>query len=257
MIGRTILIPVICLLSAGSLALKAEVSDWNQISSETIDSTPVYMRFLGEGRSIVSGMSLYQADRYFHGGAGHCEPEHGALAISKREYDHEDHHEVHAVKEPLRWGPLMRLADEVALTEHKHLKGKEVKEIVPWLYYAAEIDPHNITAYTLSAYYLCDRLGKAKDAIVFLREGLANNPDSWELNAEMGRIYFEHVENYEAAVHYLIRARELIGSSPHDKFQERYVLSFLAESYDALGEGERARELKEQIGSLFPEEHEK
>ncbi|MCK4852570.1 MAG: tetratricopeptide repeat protein, partial [Candidatus Omnitrophica bacterium] len=88
--------------------------------------------------------------------------------------------------------------------------------------------------------------------VSFLREGLTNNPDSWKLNAELGRIYFKHLKKYESAIRFLTRARDLLQEAPHDRFEERYVLSFLAYSYEALGRADEALPLHRRIAQLFP-----
>ena len=218
--------------------------------------TPIFLRLLGEGKSFLSSLSLLQADLYFHRGVGHFFDEHeGGLAIVEREDVHA--HEEHLHKEDHhRAGPfnvLFRISEEIGLTEHVHLQGDQMKEIVPWLYYAAEIDPHNVLAITLTGFYLADRLDKVDEGIAFLRRGLMNNPDSWEINAELGRIYYEHRKNYEAAARFLSRARTLLEESQHDKFQERYVLSFLALSYEALGRKMDAMPLYRRLNELFPD----
>ncbi|MDP8299579.1 MAG: hypothetical protein P9L88_06735 [Candidatus Tantalella remota] len=218
---------------------------------------PVLVRFLGEGASIVSAMSVLQADRYFHGGAGHIEDEcRGILGPVGAETKEEDPGHMHYVKdaaETSRFNILFRMSDALRVTEHIHLQGDDIKEIVPWLYYAVELDPHNIQAYTLIGYYVCDRLGKVDQGIAFLRKGLKKNPDSWEINADLGQIYFKHVKDYEKAAVFLSRADELLKTTRHDKFQERYVLTLLAHSYVELGREADAQILYRRIKELFPD----
>jgi len=216
---------------------------------------PVILRFLGEGASIVSGMSVLQADRYFHGGAGHIEDEcRGILGPGEEKdgHDHDHHAEDHPEASP--FNVLFRMSDALRVTEHIHLEGNNIKEIVPWLYYAAELDPHNIQAYLLIGYWVGDRMGKVDEAITFLRKGLRDNPDSWEINAELGRLYFQRIKDYKTAAMYLTRAEKLLRKAPHDKFQERYVLSLLAYSYKALGQDDEALPLYKRLNELFPNE---
>ena len=54
---------------------------------------------------------------------------------------------------------------------------------------SAELDPQRIDTYTVAAYWLRD-LGKVNDAEQFLRQGLLNNPDSYELLFDLGRLYY-------------------------------------------------------------------
>jgi len=251
--NKHIFVILMCLALSSVLALRIDTYRQACASEQPTSDVPVFMRFLGEGRSLVSSLSILQADRYFHGGVGHFSGE--GCAVTERENitgeEHEGHegHEDHVLYSR---NILFRISQEIAATEHIHLHGDQIKEIIPWLYYAAEIDSQNIQAYTLTGYYLCDRLDKVDQAIDFLQEGLKKNPDSWEINAELGRIYFQHIKNHETAVQYLSNARELLQNVSYDKFQERYVLSFLAMSYEALEQNHDALPLYERLNNLFP-----
>ena len=216
----------------------------------------ILFRFLGETRSIISSLSILQADLYFHGGVGHFfeEHEHGfgvAETPKGAEVYKEPEIEPRPYISPYNVQPY--LSEEISVTEHVHLEGDQLKEIVPWLYYAAKTDPHNVLAYTLTGYYLTFKLDKTDEAIEFLREGIKNNPDSWQVYAEMGVIYFQKLEDYAKAVRYLETAKKLLDKSPHDKFQERYVLTFLAESYEDLGQKDKALPLYKRLHELFPD----
>lgn len=217
---------------------------------------PVAWQILGEARSIASNMSLLQADLYMHGGAGHFYEEHqGGMAVEEASADLEHEHGRASGPRPSPYNILFSISDAVQVTEHKHLRGAEIKELIPWLYYAARLDPDNVQAYSLTAFWLGDRLGRVDEAIAFLREGLTYNPSSWELNAEMGRIYCQHLKDYRSAERYLLKAKELMASAQHDKFQERYVLSWLAMAYEGLGRTPDAVTEYKKIQELFPKDH--
>ena len=89
---------------------------------------------------------------------------------------------------------------------HTHLdqqgeKG-DMRELLPWLKLAAEMDPHRVETYVVTAFWLRTELGRADEAEQFLREGLRANPKNPEMLFELGRIYREH--RHEAA-----RARQV------------------------------------------------
>jgi tetratricopeptide (TPR) repeat protein len=243
--------------------MASKIDTYNHAFSANLPThdIPIFLRFLGEGRSILSNISILQADLYFHGGAGHFHEEHkDGLAIGERgedhgEEEHEDEYEE-AYPEVSKYNILFRIAEKTKVTEHKHLKGDQLKEIMPWLYYSTEIDPHNVLAYTLAGYYLAERFNKVDEAIKVLRRGLKNNPDSWQINAEIGRIYYQDLKEYDSALMYLLRAKKLIDKTPHDKFEERYVLSFLALTYKELGQKEEFNSLHKRINELFPKAYE-
>jgi tetratricopeptide (TPR) repeat protein len=242
------------------------IDAYNQTSASVLPAhdMPFLLKLLGEGKAILSNLSLLQADLYFHGGVGHFHEEHKeGLAIGEREEGHEpgEHEHLHMHEEEHRkakiYNILLRVSEEIGVTEHIHLQKEDEKEIIPWLYYSAKIDPHNVLAYTLTSYWLADRFDKVDEAFSFLRKGLLNNPESWEINLELGRLYFMHRKNYEAATRYLTRAWFFMQRVPHDKFEERQVLSLLALSFEALDQPEKALSIYQRLDKLFPGAFEK
>src|SRR5437588_9986821 len=80
---------------------------------------------------------------------------------------------------PRDW--VERFGRHFMITEHTHLQGGNEREILPWLRVSAELDPHRIDTYTVASYWLRSSLGKVDEAEQFLREGLRQNPGSYEL----------------------------------------------------------------------------
>jgi tetratricopeptide (TPR) repeat protein len=74
-----------------------------------------------------------------------------------------------------------------------------VREILPWLELSAKLDPDNIQTYTVTAYWLRIRMHKDKEAEQVLREGLRNNPRSYEILFELGRLYSESYHDNDRA----------------------------------------------------------
>jgi tetratricopeptide (TPR) repeat protein len=67
----------------------------------------------------------------------------------------------------------------------------EVREILPWLRLAQELDPEEPLTYTVTAYWLRSKMGKIREAESVLREGLEHLPNHPALLFELGRIYFK------------------------------------------------------------------
>ncbi|MEJ0090667.1 MAG: hypothetical protein WDM80_13110 [Limisphaerales bacterium] len=67
----------------------------------------------------------------------------------------------------------------------------EVREILPWLKLSTELDPQNVQNYTVTAYWLRQRMHKADEANQVLLEGLRQNPGSCDILFELGRLYAE------------------------------------------------------------------
>ncbi|MBD3379780.1 MAG: hypothetical protein GF408_04890 [Candidatus Omnitrophica bacterium] len=217
---------------------------------------PYIVRLLGESRSIISSMMIAQADRYFHGGVGHMFPGHEEECPICSASQEEAHH----AGRPLSGSGgvpgkslLFRAAEEINVGEHRHLQGDEIKEMIPWLYYAFKLDPSNEQAYVLAGYYISSRLDRPEEGLKLLREGVKYNPGSWKINAEIGRIYLEEMKDPDRAVIYLSRAGKFLFEIPHDKFQERTVLSMLAHAYEEAGRPSRAVPFYRRLYALFPD----
>jgi tetratricopeptide (TPR) repeat protein len=177
----------------------------------------------GEGRRLFANHFFIQADVSFHSGyypsifdqakrpkaspmvSGHDEHEgHDRDAKAHSPDGHDSHQpageaqshdeaaherEMAFLHEPKDW--IERFGRHFIITEHTHLAGGKEREILPWLRLSAELDPQRVDTYTVAAYWLRVRLGNAKAAEEFLREGLRNNPNSCEILFELGRVYYE------------------------------------------------------------------
>jgi tetratricopeptide (TPR) repeat protein len=254
---------IACVPAVIFLGQPADLDIYNYMKNKGEVDAPFYVKFLGEGTSVLSYMSVLQADLYYHGGAGHFFEEHaehpalkGGGDAGPHEYGDNCGHEAHGAETRHAgnpgWNFILKISRDIAVTEHTHLSDDKVQEMLPWLYYAAKLDPHNVEAYTIGAYWLADRLRKKDEAVVFLKEGLKNNPDNWEISAEIGRIYFQYYKRYRIAGIFLAKAYGALIRTEHDKFQERYVLSFWAYSAEAAGDKAVALKAFRRIKELFP-----
>lgn len=255
-------------LAGGIIVISVRIDVFNDecLWKKFGEDKSVFMKMFGEARSILGYMSILQADLYFHGGVGHFYEEHAhGLALASRDderdaveveddhgHPHEHNHNAFAV--PSKGGILLNIVQHIYVSDHKHLLGKDEKEILPWFYFAVKMDPHNIMAYTVGGYWLADRMKDVDEGLNLLKQGLVNNPESWEINAELARVYLTKKHNYSSAKKLLIGADKLLSGVPHDRFQERYVLSLLADSAELSKDKELALNSYRRIKVLFPED---
>src|SRR6266404_3336032 len=168
---------------------------------------------LGDSRTLFANHFFVKADAYFHSGyyptvfdnrqafeTPHVAEDTGAVG-SNNEGD-----ENRFLGKPRDW--IDAFSREFFPSVHTHLdeggpKGhtagagdlgdnSEVREILPWLRLSAELDPNSIRTYTVSAYWLRQRMGKVVEAEKFLRDGLRENPGSFEILFELGRVFAEN-----------------------------------------------------------------
>jgi tetratricopeptide (TPR) repeat protein len=150
---------------------------------------------LGDTRRMLANQLFAKADAYYHSGVYpsifDTEPsdEEYHIAEEAAHGDHEDHAMHEEAPAPTRdW--IERFGRRFSPFGHTHLSGGHECEILPWLRFSAELDPHNIETYTVTAYWLRRGLGKADEAEQFLRQGLRNNPNNPALLSELGHLYY-------------------------------------------------------------------
>ena len=151
----------------------------------------------GDGRRLFANHFFVQADVSFHSGYypsvfDQARTPRNTHHLTSKEGEHEeDEHEkeMNFLGRPRDW--IERFGRNFMITEHTHVEGSNEREILPWLKLSSELDPQKIETYTVAAYWLRD-MGKVTEAEDFLREGLRNNPDSYEILFELGRLCYEN-----------------------------------------------------------------
>jgi tetratricopeptide (TPR) repeat protein len=198
---------VLLLLLAACFSLATVLQEGSASWSKRGASDNVLNVLLGDGRRLFANHFFVQADISFHSGYypsifdQASRPKDTSHMTAKEGEPAEEEHEkqMNFLGPPRDW--IERFGRHFIITEHTHLEGHKESEILPWLKLAAELDPQKIETYTVAAYWLRD-LGKIKEAERFLREGLLNNPDSYDILFDLGRLYYE--SNHDAA-----RARKI------------------------------------------------
>lgn len=124
---------------------------------------------------------------------------------------------------------------------------QEVREILPWLRMSVELDPHRVESYMVAAYWLRERMDRVDEAEQFLREGFRENPDSYELLFEMGRIAYESRHDHPRARTLWQMATDKWSKSETrkpepDLFMLRQIMSYRAYLEESEGKWAQALE---------------
>jgi len=173
----------------------------------------VLSTLLGDGRKMFANHFFVKADSYFHSGfyptifdnreafqTPHMAEDSGTVG------GHNQGDEIGFLGKPRDW--IDAFSRQFFPSVHTHLDeggaqghtaasgdlgdSSQVREILPWLQLSAELDPNSIQTYTVTAYWLRQRMGKVAEAEAFLRDGLRANPGSYEILFELGRAYAEN-----------------------------------------------------------------
>jgi tetratricopeptide (TPR) repeat protein len=160
-------------------------------------SNNVFSLLFGDGRRLFANQFFTMADVYFHSGyypSVFDLREEGQKEIVAESHGHTDSPEDE-IKEDFLGKPkdwIDRFGRHFRVTEHTHLERGNEREILPWLRLAADMDPQKIETYTVGSFFMSQHLNQPREAEAFLREGLRNNPNSYEILFELGRVYDEN-----------------------------------------------------------------
>lgn len=136
--------------------------------------------FLGPPRDWIEGFGRhFFPSRHSH--LGEHDHDHHDCADCKSSGHDKDHHQ-HATAQGHSHGAV---ADEAA-----RRRGDE-RQMLPWLKLSAELDPHRVETFVVTAYWLRTALQQVDEAEQFLRQGLRQNPGDCEILFELGRIASE------------------------------------------------------------------
>jgi tetratricopeptide (TPR) repeat protein len=232
----------------------------------------------GEGRRLFANHFFVQADVYFHsgfypsifdqqakpkdrehlsGGEEH-EAVHQHDANCKHEAGEVDPESAHYKEmdkgKPRDW--VEAFGRHFTVTTHKHLSGGNEREMLPWLRLSAELDPQHVETYTVAAYWL-GNIGKTQEAEDFLRLGLRNNPDSYEILFELAQLLERVKKDDFRARNLLLLAmskweRQEAGKKEPDKMGLEKILVHLAKIEERAGNYDLATKYFQQAKVLSP-----
>ena len=175
-----------------AIALAPSAVEW----SRRDQSGSVFAMMLGDGRKLLANQFFTMADVYFHSGYypsvfdQNAEAEKEIIAASHgNKESEEDEKNEDFLGKPRDW--IDAFGRNFKITRHTHLEHGTEREILPWLRLAADLDPQKIETYTVGAFFLREHLDRPRQAEMFLREGLRNNPGNCEILFELGRLYHE------------------------------------------------------------------
>ncbi|HEY4414247.1 MAG TPA: hypothetical protein VGO57_01035 [Verrucomicrobiae bacterium] len=181
----------------------------------------VFKILLGDSRKLFANEFFTKADAYYHSGfyptifdnneafkTAHMAEDTGAVG-SKNHGEEEQF-----MGPPRDW--IEAFSRNFLPDRHTHLdeggpaadlsQSGSVREILPWLKLSTDLDPQNVQNYTVTAYWLRERMHKPDEANQVLLEGLRANPGSCDILFELGRLYEEGYHDTNRAVNVWLAA---------------------------------------------------
>jgi tetratricopeptide (TPR) repeat protein len=231
---------------------------------------------LGDSRRLFANHFFVKADEYFHSGyypsifdnqesfqTPHMAEDAGALKGKNTG------EETAFMGQPLDF--IESFSRNFIPNRHTHLdeggasgedlgeaSNGQVREILPWLEFSAEMDPTRVETYTVGAFWLRRKMGKSTDAEQFLRKGLQANPGNPAILFELGRIYDEdykqtnHARNiWEEGVANLDKQKESL--SEQDTFIMSQLTLYLARLEETSGNLAASLHWLERLKPISPD----
>jgi tetratricopeptide (TPR) repeat protein len=180
---------------------------YQAIENANHQSNNFFILLFGDSSRLFANAAFVKADAYYHSGyyptifdnnqafkTPHMAEDTGAVP-SRNSGD-----ETGFMGPPRDW--LDAFARHFIPNRHTHLdqggptgdlsRSSEVREILPWLDLATEMNPKDIRTYLVISFWLRTSLNQAPEAEHVLRGGLRANPRNPQLLFELGRIYFDN-----------------------------------------------------------------
>lgn len=262
--SRAILVLLLLFSGIFTLAIKLDsrVPHWTERSSND-----TFLKLLfGDSRRLFANHFFVKADIAFHSGyyptifdqARQAEENDKDVAHPDEDAGAENggHQEGGFLGPPTDW--IDRFGRHFRVTEHTHLQGETAREILPWLRISAELDPHRVEIYAVTAYWLRERLGKVDEAEAFLREGLRANPNAPQLLYELGRLDYENKNDLARAKNlwlFALRRCHELAQPPllvPDRLLQEQILGGLAKIAEAQGNYPEAIGYTRQLKQIAP-----
>jgi tetratricopeptide (TPR) repeat protein len=172
-----------------------------------------------EERAARPGEEKSRAGEFHaHGGASgqEVQPAEAGHAEHADEHGHDEHEEGHVfvippAREDFRGvlGDLERAVKPYSGTDGK-LYSKDANQTLPFYRLMTWSDPHFIQGYTVGSTFI-NKVGREPDAAIqFLLEGERFNPDSFEIQTELGHLYLVYKKDYASAEKHLLRSIALL-----------------------------------------------
>ena len=232
---------VVCFSLAANLATQFQALENRRHQSDNF-----FNLLLGDSSRIFANSSYVEADDYYHSGyyptifdnneafkTPHMAEDSGTVAGQNK---NEEALESTFMGPPRNW--IDAFGRHFIPNRHTHLDeggptgdlstSHKVEEILPWLKLSAELDPDNVQTYTVTAYWL-RRLHKDEEANQVLFEGLRNNPDSYEILYELGRLYDESYHDTNRAQNvWEAAARKFLALPQDDQKDNKLIFERIA-----------------------------
>jgi len=143
-------------------------------------------RMFGLFRTSMSDMILLKTESYLHGGVNYFAHTADSSLDSQGHNNQADTLIPSPEKDYRGWVGKVEREIKPWNIAGQHVTHTDGRQLLPWFRLATLSDPHHVHAYTSGGYWLSRH--SDSEAIVYLEEGLHNNPEAFQLYLTLGQV---------------------------------------------------------------------
>lgn len=134
----------------------------------------------------------------------------------------------------------LQLDDYHHIEMYQGIPWDQVTDYLPQMWLIARLDPHFTDVYTDASFHLAVNLGRVEEGMAFVREGLANNPDSLDIRYEYTYLLWNtETGTQEEVIEQALLYRELMRRFEGDRsnpYNEPSSCTIIADCYETLAD---------------------
>ncbi|MBU4201271.1 MAG: tetratricopeptide repeat protein [Verrucomicrobia bacterium] len=220
---------MLLVLEIAAFSLACRLAD--PADSGTAAGNSIVEAVFGDSRIAMSDSFYQEADTFFHKGVGHYQSKAFVDVFGK-------------------------LGQDISPTGHAHLTGENITEIMPWLYFSTRMNSRNVTAYTVTAFWLAGEAGRPDLAEQVLADARRANPRDYRVYLESGRLAIKQGDLVRAA-HFLETGLTLWPGKqdPEDRqsqLDRAEIRTYRGLLYESNGDLVQAQEMYRPVLQAFP-----
>lgn len=219
--------------------------------------------FQGPPRDWIDSFSRsFRPNRHRHlddmDEAGQEHDSHSRGEAGQGDPDNHSGPKTHSIDSKTGEHPSLKSSGSLSTVDTKGKTPSLAREILPWLRLSASLDPERIQTYVVGAYFLrnMDRVDQAE---IFLRDGFRQNPRSYEILVELGKICSEthhdpdRARNFwEAGLRYWKEQQLSKPEELRDFLAHATLLGNLAKLEDGAGHPAKAIQYLAELMQISP-----
>ena len=233
---KPLLAAFVLFAASTGLAWRADIFEIASSPPGEQGSDPLFLA-IGSAKEAIGDTLFLKADEYFHGGVREEGSHEDVTAEDLKREGLIPEKEGEGRNLPKDW--IAGINGQIRATRDMHLTKEKRNEMLPFFKWATDLDPHNVEAILTTAYWLENEFRKKPEAVALLEKGIRDNPESWELEHDLAKLYERSGDLVSAAPHYREAAHKSVAARL-ENFERVSMYYEWGKSAEAAGKAKEA-----------------